>query len=181
MIFVDIAKGDQHLLGAILGQRVYREIVKPAAEKAFVVILSVRGARFANSSFLKATWLEVREAFADTAALFAHMDEEVREEFEVFLNSEGRSGLEALDWSDSDVLLARLWGKVEPSSLSALRALTQRPGSTAPELHKAFDDGVSTTAWTNRLNELHRNGLAFRERSGRAWRFYPVAREVVHG
>jgi hypothetical protein len=181
-VLLDITLGHEQLVGATLGARVYRDVIAPAARQhAGVLLLSVRGAHFATSSFFKATWLALRKETAAVPVMIAHVTDEIREEFVVFLGHYGLPGMEALDWNEEEIVLARLHGHLEPPSLSALRALVARPGATAPELHKDSGEDVSTTAWTNRLNELYRHGLATREKAGRAWRFYPVPREVERG
>lgn len=181
---LDITLGHAQLVGAILGERVYQAVIAPAAQASdgAVLLLSTRGAHHATSSFFKATWLALRaNTTAAPPAMLAHASEELREEFDTFLGRYRLPGMEALDWNDKGVVLARLHGHIEASSLSALRALVARPGSTAPELHKDCGEDVTTTAWTNRLNELYRHGLATRAKAGRAWRFYPVSREFLYG
>jgi hypothetical protein len=182
-VLLDITLGHEQLVGAILGERVYQKVIAPAARVGTgVLLLSARGANHATSSFFKATWLALR---ANTTAMppvmLAHASDELREEFDTFLGRYRLPGMEALDWNDKGVVLARLHGHIEAPSLSALRALVARPGSTAPELHKDCGEDVTTTAWTNRLNELYRHGLATRAKAGRAWKFYAVSREFLYG
>ena len=177
---MDIAQGNEELVGSVLGERVYRELIEPLVGGG-VLILSMRGARLATSSFFKATWLTLKTETVGVPVMLSDATDEILEEFDVFLGRYRMPGLEALDWGDNEVMLARLHGQVEAPSLNALLALIEMPGATAPELHKVSEEGVSTTAWTNRLNELYRNGLATREKSGRAWRFFPAARRVLHG
>jgi hypothetical protein len=181
-LLVDLGGGRPQLAGKVLGEHVFKDVITPAlgarAENA-VLILSMRDVAFVTSSFLKATWLQLHpESEPAVPSMVAHLSEDVRTEFGVFLRGHARAGLEAVDWSADGVLLARVHGQIEVASLHALRAVLRRPGSTAPELHAKSREGVSATAWTNRLNELHRQGLVCREKAGRAWRFFPIAKEI---
>ncbi len=183
---VDLGNRGPYLAGRALGDAVYREVIKPVASKAAehtLLVLSFRGVEFATGSFFKATWLPLHPTNeVSTPSMVAHLSDDVRTEFDIFLMSQRLAGLEALDWTQEGVSLARLHGHLEAPALGALKMLIEHPGSTAPELYKQSKEQVSATAWTNRLNDLHRQGLALRgSKSRRAWRFHPVAKEVEHG
>lgn len=182
---VELAKGRQMLAGATLGEELYRELLAPAvarSEESTILLLSLRGAQFVTSSFLKATWLKLHpEDGSAVPSMVSHLSEDVRIEFTTFLRGHRLPGLEASDWSSTGVSKARLHGHYEDAAASALLALARKPGATAPELHLASKDQVTATAWTNRLNELHRLGLVARKKAGRAWRFFPLAKEFEHG
>lgn len=182
---VDLGCGEPQLVGRTIGDHRYERIIDPARralDPHGVLLLSFRGVEFATGSFFKATWkaLHPDEGPAVPCAV-AHLCDEVREEFSIYLRGHRLLGLEAIDWTASELSLATIHGHVEDSEFSALRALCSNPGATAPELQALSNDKVSPTAWTNRLNELHRQGLAFRQKAGRAWRFFPIAREVRRG
>ena len=182
---MDVGRGEQQLAGRSLGDRLYEDVIAPAlggltAES--ILVLSFRGIEFVTGSIFKATWLRLHpENDVAVPSMVAHLSDEVRGEFAIFLKGHRLPGLEAIDWSATGVTLATLHGHVEDSSFNALQALTANPGATAPQLQNASRENVSPTAWTNRLNELHKQGLAFREKAGRAWRFFPTAREVRRG
>ncbi|MEI9942224.1 MAG: hypothetical protein WDO69_33830 [Pseudomonadota bacterium] len=185
IVVVDITKGRPQLAGKAFGDHVFEEVVAPAAASRrsnSVLVLSLRGAEFVTGSFLKAIWLRLHPD-NDTAvpAVVAHLGDDVRTEFDIFLRGHRLLGVEALDWTESAISRARCHGQIEDAAWSALRALVARPGSTAPELCATSAEQVSPTAWTNRLNELHHQGLVLRERAGRAWRFFPIAQEVERG
>ncbi len=179
---VDVARGEVQLAGGALGERLFRERIEPALEGVDangVLLLSFRGVESVTGSVLKATWhrLHPKDGVL-VPSMLTHLSEDVREEFAIYLRSEGLAGLEASDWTKTSVTLATLHGQLEASAINALQALTESPGATAPQLQSASKERVSPTAWTNRLNELHRQGLAFREKAGRAWRFFPTASEI---
>jgi hypothetical protein len=147
-----------------------------------VLILSFKNVELVTGSFLKATWLRLEDAEQNrVSAAVAHLNDDLRTDLETFLKGSSLTALEALDWSASGIRLARLLGNLEPAALTTLKAIIERPGSTAPELHDKSTDNVSPTAWTNRLNELYRQGLAHREKAGRAWRFFPTTEKIDHG
>ena len=177
----------KHLAGWTLGEQVFEEGLRSAASSLRpqqVLLLSFRDVEFATGSFFKATWLRLREDSENwVPVVVGHLTEEVRHEFEVFLLGLRLPGLEATDWGEAGIEHAKLHGQMESTSQRALMALLNTPGATAPELERLSGESLSPTAWTNRLQELHRNGLAFREKAGRAWRFSPVAKriEVSHG
>ena len=176
---------EQQLAGRALGDRLFNEAIAPAllgATPETILLLSFRGVEFVTGSIFKATWhrLHPDEGVA-VPSMVAHLSDDVRAEFAIYLKSERVAGLEALDWSGTDVTLATLHGLLEDSAMNALQAVTANAGSTAPQLQCASPEVVSATAWTNRLNELHRQGLALRQKAGRAWRFFPLAREVRRG
>lgn len=182
---LDVARGQEQLAGRVLGDRVYAEVLTPALEArapSTVLVLSFRGVKFATGSFLKATWLRLHpDGEPAIPSVVAHLSEDVRTEFRIFLDGHRRPGLEARDWTSDRIALASLHGHLESPSFSAFSALLAAPGATAPELHRAGNESISATAWTNRLNELHRLGLALRRKRGRAWSFYPLTQEVRRG
>ena len=182
---VDLGRREPQLAGRALGDRLYNETIAPALSDASdetLVLLSFRGVEFATGSIFKATWHRLHPTEGVVVpSMVAHLSDDVRSEFAIYLKSERVAGLEALDWRRTEVTLATLHGHFEDSALSALQAVTTNAGSTAPQIQSASDETVSPTAWTNRLNELHRQGLAVRQKAGRAWRFYPMAREVQRG
>jgi hypothetical protein len=182
---LDLGRGETQLAGRALGADRYTNVIEPVVRSLSprsILLLSFRDVEFATGSFFKATWhaLHPDEGAAVPSAV-AHLSGEVREEFSIFLKGHRLLGLEAVDWTAKAISLAKVHGQVEGSELRAVEALCSKPGATAPELQSLSHDGVSPTAWTNRLNELHRQGLAFREKAGRAWRFFPIAQEVQRG
>lgn len=182
---LDITLGRQQLAGRVFGDLVFKDVIAPAVSSrgaSTVLILSMRGAEFVTGSFLKATWLRLHlETEPAVPSVVAHLSDDVRSEFAIFLRGHRLPGLEAIDWTEDGISLARAHGQIEEPALNAFRALAARPGATAPELQAESHERVSPTAWTNRLNELHHHGLVLREKAGRAWRFFPIAREIENG
>lgn len=182
---LELGLGEKHLAGRSIGDERFKKVIEPARralEPQHVLLLSFRHVEFATGSFFKATWHALHpDSGPAVPSAVAHLSDDVREEFSIYLRGHRLLGLEAVDWNESEVIAASVHGHVEESEFAALEALCTNPGATAPELQARSADDVSATAWTNRLNELHRQGLAFRQKAGRAWRFFPIAREVRRG
>lgn len=179
---VDVGQGESQLAGRALGDRVFAELIEPVladATEDTLLLLSLQGVEFVTGSIFKATWHRLHpEAGVRVPSMLVHLSDDVRSEFAIYLKSERVAGLEALDWTEKAVTVAMLHGQLEDSAANALQALVANPGTTAPQLQGTSAEKVSATAWTNRLNELHRQGLASREKAGRAWRFFPLAQKV---
>jgi hypothetical protein len=181
---VHLAADKRQLAGRIFGESVFEKLIAPALPlgENQLLILSFKNAELVTGSFLKATWLRLEDSEKNRVrAAVAHLNDDLRTDFETFLRGSSLAALEALDWKASGIRLARVLGDLEPAALSTLKAIVERPGSTAPELHAESSELVSPTAWTNRLNELYRQGLARREKAGRAWRFFPLTETIEHG
>lgn len=182
---IDVSLGERLLAGASLGHRIHEQLIAPVIARPVtqrILILSFRSAEYVTGSVLKAVWGKLHtESGVPAPSLVAHLCNDVQSEFVIYLLSQRAAGLEALEWNKNEVHTARLHGHLEEPAFSALAILGKYPGSTPPQLHAESGEQVSPTAWTNRLNELYRQGLALRQKSGRAWRFYPVAREVIDG
>ena len=183
--FCDLARARSELHGATAGEDAYVTMLAPvlagAAGSSAIVILGLRGVEWVTASFLKATWLKARVSSEAGPLAVAHLSDEVRSEFDIFCKGHRLPGLEAKDWNDQGIAVGTLHGHIEDTSWEALQFLIANPGATAPGLHALSRDSVSPTAWTNRLNELCRLGLAVRRRSGRAWNFFAIMREVRRG
>lgn len=182
---LELGLGEKHLVGRTIGDERFQKVIEPARralEPQHVLLLSFRHVEFATGSFFKATWHALHpDSGAAVPSAVAHLSDDLREEFSIYLRGHRLLGLEALDWTEGELIAASVHGHVEESVFAALEALCTNPGATAPELQARSTGDVSATAWTNRLNELHRQGLAFRQKAGRAWRFFPIAREVRRG
>jgi hypothetical protein len=181
---IHVAAEKKQLAGKIYGESVFERLIAPSLPLVDnqILILSFKNAELVTGSFLKETWLRLEDAEQNRiSAAVAHLNDDLRTDFETFLKGSSLAALEALDWKASGIRLARLLGDLEPAALTTLAAILKRPGSTAPELHVESTEHVSATAWTNRLNELYRQGLARREKAGRAWRFFPTAEKIDHG
>jgi hypothetical protein len=181
---VHLAAEKRQLAGRVYGESAFEKLIVPSLPLIDnqILILSFKGAELVTGSFLKATWLRLEDSEENRVrAAVAHLSDDLRTDFETFLRGSSLAALEALDWKASGIRLARVLGDLEPAALTTLQAILKRPGSTAPELHDESTKDVSATAWTNRLNELYRQGLARREKAGRAWRFFPTTEKIEHG
>lgn len=182
---VQIGASGHILAGRIAGEAAWRERIAPAVATlpvGTILLVSFEGLSAVTGSVLKQTWGKLHPGDQPaTPAMAVDLCADVLDEFRMYLESRGIGALQAMEWTEEQVLHARLHGSNEPSVEETLLALTTSPGASAPELHAKGGASIGPTAWTNRLNELHRQGLVFRERDGRAWRFYPLCKEISHG
>lgn len=90
--------------------------------------------------------------------------------------------VEATDLRGEELFCARIHGELEKSLRETLAALVRKGSATAPELHAEVGaPATNVTAWNNKLNDLYARRLARRRRSGRAWVYEPIARELEYG
>lgn len=76
----------------------------------------------------------------------------------------------------------RLLGGLDDALLRTIRAWKAKSPVTAADLKETFaDEGISQTAWSNRLNDLWRLRLLLRRRKGKSWLYQPVMEEINYG
>ena len=146
---VDLGLGEQ-LAGRALGDRLYNEAIAPALSGATaetILLLSFRGVAFVTGSIFKATWHRLHpDDGVVVPSMVAHLSDDVRAEFAIDLKSERVAGLEALDWSGTDVTVATLHGVLEDSAMNALQAVTAN-ADLRPRSSRA-----RRTRWSARLH-----------------------------
>lgn len=76
----------------------------------------------------------------------------------------------------------RLLGRLDDALLRTMRTWKAKSPVTAADLKETFgDEGISQTAWSNRLNDLWRLRLLLRRRKGKSWLYQPVMEEINYG
>lgn len=102
------------------------------------------------------------------------------EEFQEFLKPRGLPLLHASRVKGEKVEEARLLGHLDSALLQTLKVLSCEGRATAPQLFEAnTKEGVTVTAWNNRLNDLNGLRLVRRFRAGRAWEYETIARKLL--
>jgi hypothetical protein len=194
-------------VGATLGESHIAELREALAHGdvpgGTVVVLDFDGIESTNGSYLRATalWLlrcgqlSVRpdDMVAgssdpksprpyDVFCALANIQGEVVQEVEDFFNSRSIPILNASKLSADQIETATLVGNLEPVLKKTLSLVSQTGAITASELHTRYaDDGVSVTAWNNRLADLCAFRLLRRQRQGKQWIYQPLTNEISYG
>ncbi len=194
-------------VGATLGEQHFADVRKSiadgTAEDGTVFVLDFTGIETTNGSYLRASalWLlrcgqlTVRpdEMLAGTAdptsptpadiyCLLANVQGEVAQEVDDFFNSRSLPILVARTLSAKGVESATIAGTLEPVLRKTLALVSRSGAVTATELHsRSKTEGVSVTAWNNRLADLCALRLIRRRREGKQWIYEPLTKEVFYG
>lgn len=192
-------------LGASLAERHMSPVAKAVAtgklSPGSLVVLDFSGLTAVNASYIKGTafWLFTCGRMStqpaesrivprhpadprpfDLYVCLSGLTEELEEEFQEFLKPRGVPMLLATSHDQHEVFEACVLGSLDSTLEHTLRLLAQRESATAPELHEANQsEGVTVTAWNNRLNDLNTLRLARRARSGRSWIYKSIARKLL--
>jgi hypothetical protein len=102
----------------------------------------------------------------------------VAEEVHDFFGSRNLPLLQALKWTKSEIISARLIGALDSFLLGTLLKLAQFGEATAGELADKSEEVITPNAWSNRLAALFMLRLVTRNRAGKFWKYAPTAREV---
>ncbi|HZI15073.1 MAG TPA: hypothetical protein VE153_32175 [Myxococcus sp.] len=193
--------GITQLFGATAGQ----DHIAPLLEKlqasppGETVIYDFSGVEHATASYLRATVLRLLRASLrsnvetdsqstsprpageslDIFLLVANLSEDVAEEFQTVLESQGLACLEATRWDDKRPIQARVRGVLEGVLRDTLVRVVTARNATATML--AEREPPNVTGWNNRLAELYRMRLVTRVKEGRQWIYSAVCSEVVLG
>jgi len=110
------------------------------------------------------------------------LTQEVEEEFIEFFRARRIPVVVAKEWSDDNIQEATLEGHLDPALKSTFNALLRRGGSNAPQLHQDLPkEGITVTAWNNRLSDLNAFRLVRRTRNGKLWEYKPIAERITYG
>lgn len=206
----NFASGHSFLSTATLGQEHYSQLIESVAGsiqpdgsgallgidlgnlpeatasyiKAVALLPFLAGMKFAMPS------LDLTGMAPDAAAL------QPLNVFPVFLNPSadwiagldavfGREGLCCVlaDAVENDTVpSARILGHADRAVLQTLQAVRTHTEIRASELHAATDEGITVTAWNNRLADLWTRRLIRRTRAGNSWKYQPfLAGEILYG
>ena len=193
-------------LGAEAGQRILAEVTESIrhvspSDLGMIVVFDVSGIDLASTSFFKSSVLPLfqsarlstepgAQTMADAFGLpalnvfpvLAGARPEVEElADEIF----GRRSFPLLSLKfDGEQNLAggRLVGFLDDALAKTLRNWKENERHTAASLQEKFpEQGITQTAWSNRLNDLWRVRLLRRVRQGKAWIYQPIAKGVIYG
>jgi hypothetical protein len=192
---------DTELFGATKGQEhiaplLEELMVAPAGE---IVIYDFAGVEHATASYIRATVLRLLNAALratgdidpqsapassapealDVFPLVANLSDDVAEELQTVLESQGRACLEATRWDGRGIVQARVRGVLEGVLRDTLVRVVTARKATATML--AEREPPNVTGWNNRLAELCRMRLVGRVKEGRQWIYSTICSEVVLG
>lgn len=194
-------------VGATLGEGHTAEIRKAVSDGTLasgsLVVLDFEGIEATNGSYLRATalWLlrcgqlSVRPDDMlvgsndsnsprpyDIYCALANVEGEVTQEVEDFFNARPIPILIARKLMADRIESATLTGNLEPVLKRTLSIVSQSNAVSASELHSHFrTEGVSVTAWNNRLADLCALRLIRRQRQGKQWIYEPITKDITYG
>jgi len=206
----NLASGHSFLSTATLGQEHYSNLIGIVADKiqtdgpGALVGIDLSNLPEATASYIKAVALlpflagmkfampslDLTGMAPDSAAL------QPLNVFPVFLNpsADWTSGLDAVfgregfccvvaDAVENDTVpRARILGHADRAVLQTLQAVRNHTEIRASELHAATDEGITVTAWNNRLADLWTRRLIRRTRAGNSWKYQPfLTGEILYG
>jgi hypothetical protein len=192
-------------LGATLAEQHMSSVAKAVAEgslpRGSVVILDFSELEAINASYIKGTafWLLTCGQMSTRPVDFqlsprhnadprpynlyvcvTGLTPVLVEEFQEFLKPRGLPLLCASQVNGEEVEEARLLGHLDSILLQTLKVLDRQKRATAPQLFEANSkEGVTVTAWNNRLNDLNGLRLVRRFRAGRAWEYETIAKIIL--
>jgi len=194
-------------VGATLGEKHIAALRKAIADGTLadgtLVILDFEGIETTNGSYLRATalWLlrcgqlSIRPDDmlvgsndpnslrpCDVYCALANVEGEVAQEVEDFFISRPIPILIGRKLADDQIVSATLTGNLEPVLKKTLSIVSQSGAVSASDLHTRFKtEGISVTAWNNRLADLCALRLIRRQRQGKQWIYEPLTKEIVYG
>lgn len=94
-----------------------------------------------------------------------------------------RLGCVVADTIENDTIpRSRILGHIDRAALQTLQAVRKYPEIRASELHAATDEGITVTAWNNRLADLWTLRLIRRARVANSWKYQPfLTEEIIYG
>lgn len=198
--------GNTNVAGATLGglhiEPLLAELETSAAASDMtnlggIVVVDFEGVTSATASYLKATVLALlHRAGAPTGAgvaapepmlnvfpVVAGLNDELRDELRSVLALQQIPCIEALSFGRDAIERAHVHGPLDRALRDTLEVVRTRKRASATALHGAFPQQppISSTAWNNRLSDLHARRLLRRERDGRQWQYQTLAGALTYG
>jgi hypothetical protein len=196
---------NESALGATLGEQHMENLCQAIARQTIpageIVIFNFKGIGQINGSYIKTTALWVflcgqmavnapktvipPRQFADLRpydlyVAVSHLSEDVRSEFNDFLQPRRIPMLLANRFNEKQIEEATLLGHLDDALRMTLGALVKHKAATAPRLSDLYpNEKITVTAWNNRLNDLHALRLVRRIRSGRSWEYQPLTKKIL--
>lgn len=176
--------GTPNLQGRPLGRKHYPRLCESLADAAScgTVVLDFAGVTIVTGSWINEALVPLLRWAADERndifPILLNFDEKCLDELQM-----------VAEWTHNCFLVAR--GKAPPRSASLVGSLDPGQRSTFAAVMKSAEvtgaslggtDGVTATAWNNRLKDLYDKRLIRREKRGREQVYSPVVSEVTfHG
>lgn len=199
--FIELTPTQAHLHGATLAQQHLARVL-PALNglngEAAIFSLNLSKATSVTGSYLRATvhWaLLCGQAEAGGTAPSANLEKwsirplplfpvviggstEVIDDVNDFFRTRSLPFLQITKRTNSVLKTARLLGTLDAFLASTLFSLTQAGDATAAELAERNNEAITVNAWSNRLADLYLLRLVTRRRTGKFWRYSPLAKEI---
>lgn len=197
---IEIAPSRAHLHGATLAQEHLAKVLPELSSltQPAMFILNLENAKSVTGSYLRAT---VHWAFlcgrteAGTNGHSPSVDQwavrplplfpaviagspEVIDDVDDFFRARGLPLLRVTKRTESRLMEAQLLGTLDRSLASTLFSLAALGEATAAELAQKRNETITVNAWSNRLADLYVQRLVTRRRTGKFWRYSPVAEEI---
>ena len=147
------------------------------------VFLDFADVDVATSSFLRECVVGYRDAVrhrrSNLYAVVSNPNDAVEEELNDLLRERGEAMLVCNLTAKGHVRELRLLGELDPKHRQTFDFVEQSGGTDAASLIREHGaaEGVTRTAWNNRLATLAALGLVIEESQGRAKRYLPVLKE----
>jgi hypothetical protein len=198
---LELIPGRPHLHGATLAQehlsRLLPALSNPSGESA-VFMLNLSGVTSVTGSYLRATvhWAFLcGQADAQGIAKLSHVDPwairplplfpavfggstEVIDDVHDFFRTRSLPLLHIIKRTKSALKVGQLLGSLDTFLTSTLFSLAKLGEATAAELAENSKESITVNAWSNRLADLYLFRLVTRSRSGKFWRYSPIAEEI---
>jgi len=202
MKIIKLKPDKEHLHGATLAQQHLRSVqneLNSLNGDPTIFLLDLTRAKSVTGSYLRATvlWaLLSGRADAANTPTNGHVEKwavrplpifpsiiakspELLDDVDDFFSARNLPILLALAHNSTGLTSARLLGSLDSFLVSTLTRLVRHKQATAAELADASEEAITVNAWSNRLADLHLFRLVTRERSGKFWRYAPLAKEIT--
>jgi hypothetical protein len=199
---IEIVPDRSHLYGATLAQE-HLSRVLPALNslnrESTIFMLNLSDVTSITGSYLRATvqWAFLcGQAEVQGTAKSSHLDPwairplplfpaviggspEVIDEVHDFFRARSLPLFHITKRTKSSLKTARLLGNLDTFLASTLLSLAKLREASAADLAENSDENITVNAWSNRLADLYLLRLVTRSRSGKFWRYSPLAEEIT--
>ena len=199
---VELAPNRPHLYGATLAQehlsRVFPALSSLNGNSA-IFILNLSGVTSVTGSYLRSTvhWAFLcGQAEAQGTAKSSHLDPwairplplfpaviggspEVIDEVHDFFRARSLPLFHITKRTKFSLKTARLLGSLDTFLASTLLSLAKLREASAADLAGNSNESITVNAWSNRLADLYLLRLVTRSRSGKFWRYSPLAEDIT--
>lgn len=202
MRIIELIPDRQHLYGATAAQehlsRVLPALSSLSSDSA-VFMLHLSDVTSVTGSYLRATlqWAFLcGQADVQGTAKASHIDPwairplplfpavvggsaDVIDEVHDFFRARNLPIMHITKRTKATLKVAQVLGRLDTFLASTLLNLTKLGEATAAELAEDSKESITVNAWSNRLADLYLLRLVMRSRSGKFWRYSPLAEEIT--